>query len=56
MANSSLQQTIADINKEIRLDANGVGYVTIRGAARLSGVAEQSLQESIASVKLRDRQ
>ena len=37
------------IKSELRVDSNGIGYCSIRGAARLAGVTHQTLSEAFTS-------
>lgn len=46
---SSLEQIISDINKEIRIDDDGVGHITIRGAARLVDVDEKAIRNLLSN-------
>ena len=45
------------IKSELRVDSNGIGYCSIRGAARLAGVTYQTLSRgvSVSSYKLRQK-
>ena len=41
--------TIDNIRQELRVDSKGVGYVSIRGAARICGVDDESIRKSITA-------
>lgn len=47
----SLADIEESIKSEIKINSNGVGYVTIRGAARLAFVSDKSLRAAFASAE-----
>jgi len=43
------QITLASIKSDLKVDSNGIGYCSIRGAAKLAGVTQQTLSEAFSS-------
>ena len=48
----TLAQTLESLKSEITVNENGIGYVSIRGVARLAGVKHSTLIESFSSGRI----
>ena len=49
---TNLTQALESIKSEIRINSEGIGFVSIRGAARLAGVKHNTLTEHFSSGRI----